>query len=102
MMMMMVWWCMLGATTTGVSVVYVVCTRAGGLYVGQTDEIHRRIKEHRRTYGGDLVLCYAVLEDGGATRARDIEGQLMTSFRGRDLALLNSDRDMGTRIRPRI
>jgi len=85
----------------GLSVVYICCTGNSRLYVGQTDRIGQRIVQHRRTFGADLILCYAFVGSGGASMARTVEGKLVRAFRRQNFALLNSDLDSGARMQQR-
>ncbi|GAB5367450.1 hypothetical protein AAMO2058_001231100, partial [Amorphochlora amoebiformis] len=86
-----------GAGTTDKSVVYIICTRAGGLYVGQSDRIKQRLAEHRKTFGGDVIACFSEVSGRGSSTAKSIEGRVINYLRANNLALLNSDLDKGYR-----
>jgi putative endonuclease len=76
--------------------VYIVCSRAGTLYIGMTNSIYRRALEHKRgeiegfaaLYGCNRLVYYEGFDD--VHRAIDREKQLKGWIRAKKIALIES------------
>jgi len=82
----------------GNSVVYVMYVK-NGFYVGETDSLAQRIRQHRSRSGWSDGTTIAVRVEGGKTNARNLESLLIREFASAGLPLL-SVKD-GQKIRPR-
>jgi len=82
----------------GYSVVYVIHVR-NGFYVGETDSLAQRIRQHRSRSGWSDGTTIAVRVEGGKTNARNLESRLIRKFASAGLPLLSVVD--GQRIRPR-
>ena len=76
--------------------VYILANRSRGLYVGVTNDIRRRVREHRtlkRGFTGQYRCCRLVYVEAvqGPRRAIAREKQLKTWLRAKKVALIVRD-----------
>lgn len=76
--------------------VYIVCSRSGTLYIGMTNNIERRVLQHKSgeiegfssKYHCDRLVCYESFDD--VKKAIDREKQLKGWRRAKKIALIES------------
>ena len=84
----------------GVSVVYVIVVK-DSFYIGETDSLSKRIRQHRSKRGWEDSIIFAVRVDGGKSNARNLESLLIRRFVSENLPLIstNDGKTISTRRR---